>query len=192
MFENFPDQFAPFEVKEFGCTMKQYFPGTLFRFPLRKEQNVTSKISSRTWKERDIMELFFAFQKEAAQVPIFLNHVEKITLAVWKPNTSKPTPLFEVISKVENLESKRSFFQQMPKYSINSNSGPLTAQYMTTVTLSVPGIIPQVVLIFLVSQLLILLKTDHWLISAKVGSQEATALANDPLLKVRLNNETLT
>jgi sacsin len=44
--QKFPDQFSP--LRCFGCDLSSEFNGTLFRFPLRtEEQAATSRISNR-------------------------------------------------------------------------------------------------------------------------------------------------
>ncbi|PKC06390.1 hypothetical protein RhiirA5_252319, partial [Rhizophagus irregularis] len=55
--EEYPDQFAPF-----GIPCDRSFKGTLFRYPLRTdEDSIDSKISDKVYKPDEILEMFHKF-----------------------------------------------------------------------------------------------------------------------------------
>lgn len=57
----FPDQFQPY--LNFGCTLRERFPGTLFRFPLRTPELAReSEISKSCYDAGTVKELFASFQ----------------------------------------------------------------------------------------------------------------------------------
>lgn len=57
----FPDQFEPYTL--FGCTLKEAFAGTLFRFPVRTPELAReSEISKSCYDGQTVKELFASFQ----------------------------------------------------------------------------------------------------------------------------------
>uniref|UniRef100_A0A803TZW7 Sacsin/Nov domain-containing protein n=1 Tax=Anolis carolinensis TaxID=28377 RepID=A0A803TZW7_ANOCA len=82
--EDAPDQFQPFwaSLASLGkpCpTAKGYFPGTLFRFPLRQSP---SKISENLYSAKRVRELLLAFLSDAPISLLFLRNVRKVTLGL--------------------------------------------------------------------------------------------------------------
>ncbi|KAG4170211.1 hypothetical protein ERO13_A12G134051v2 [Gossypium hirsutum] len=51
--EQFPDQFSPFLY--FGCDLQQFFPGTLFRFPLRSSSSISIFVKEGAGHEMQLM-----------------------------------------------------------------------------------------------------------------------------------------
>ncbi|XP_054442512.1 sacsin isoform X5 [Pteronotus mesoamericanus] len=76
------DQFAPF-IGIFGSTkdtfVKGSFPGTFFRFPLRRQP---SQLSSNLYDKQKVLELFESFRADADTVLLFLKSVQDISLHV--------------------------------------------------------------------------------------------------------------
>ncbi|CAG8662479.1 8567_t:CDS:2 [Funneliformis caledonium] len=60
--EKFPDSFAPFRIPPFSIPCDEPFQGTLFRYPLRND--TISDISKKTFKPKDILEIFHALEPE--------------------------------------------------------------------------------------------------------------------------------
>ncbi|EGD75783.1 hypothetical protein PTSG_07901 [Salpingoeca rosetta] len=105
------DQLAPFNVPEFGCNLDGdagRFNGTLFRFPLRTEdQAETSELRpGNPYTVDDVLHLFTEFKKEAAELLLFLHHVECIELWIWDPSASQPSCVFKVETTGANLEKR--------------------------------------------------------------------------------------
>ncbi|KAJ3692968.1 hypothetical protein LUZ60_012063 [Juncus effusus] len=81
IFEQFPDQFAPF--LQFGCDLQQSFPGTLFRFPLRNGTTAhRSQIKKEKYTPDDVTSLFSTFSQVVPEALLFLRNVKKISLYV--------------------------------------------------------------------------------------------------------------
>lgn len=73
--------------KTFGfgrhCIDNNYFPGTLFWFPLRETE---SDLSSTLYDKEKVMELFEVFKEEASNILIFLKNLASIKLYTCSEN----------------------------------------------------------------------------------------------------------
>ncbi|TYH39166.1 hypothetical protein ES332_D12G162000v1 [Gossypium tomentosum] len=79
--EQFPDQFSPFLY--FGCDLQQFFPGTLFRFPLRSASVASrSQIKKEGYSPDDVMSLFSSFSAVVSDALLFLRNVKSISIFV--------------------------------------------------------------------------------------------------------------
>ncbi|KAK8322249.1 hypothetical protein V6Z12_A12G154500 [Gossypium hirsutum] len=79
--EQFPDQFSPFLY--FGCDLQQFFPGTLFRFPLRSSSVASrSQIKKEGYSPDDVMSLFSSFSAVVSDALLFLRNVKSISIFV--------------------------------------------------------------------------------------------------------------
>ncbi|KAK8486465.1 hypothetical protein V6N11_045126 [Hibiscus sabdariffa] len=79
--EQFPDQFSPFLY--FGCDLQQFFPGTLFRFPLRSASVASrSQIKKEGYSPDDVMSLFSSFTAVVSDALLFLRNVKSISIFV--------------------------------------------------------------------------------------------------------------
>ncbi|CDP11009.1 unnamed protein product [Coffea canephora] len=79
--EQFPDQFSPF--LHFGCDLKQSFPGTLFRFPLRSATMASrSQIKKEDYTPNDVLSLFSSFSEVVSETLVFLRNVKTISIFV--------------------------------------------------------------------------------------------------------------
>ncbi|KAG8452898.1 hypothetical protein GDO86_004628 [Hymenochirus boettgeri] len=98
------DQFAPFfgifeSTKE---TFTQgYFPGTIFRFPLRVEPSL---LSNNLYNKDKVLELYESFRADADTVLLFLKNVQKVSLHVREADGSEKL-LFRVTAS-ENKSGK--------------------------------------------------------------------------------------
>ncbi|XP_075418940.1 sacsin isoform X2 [Tenrec ecaudatus] len=76
------DQFAPF-LGIFGSTEETFreghFPGTFFRFPLRRQP---SQLSCNLYDQQKVLELFESFRADADTVLLFLQSVQAVSLHV--------------------------------------------------------------------------------------------------------------
>eukprot|EP00878_Enallax_costatus_P015942 GHUV01016715.1.p1 GENE.GHUV01016715.1~~GHUV01016715.1.p1 ORF type:complete len:293 (+),score=81.32 GHUV01016715.1:362-1240(+) len=87
------DQAAPYQL--FGCHASQYFPGTLFRFPLRtQEQADSSTISKQVYKPDKIAGLLQDLNQEATLVLLFLKCIQSIEVLQLMPGHREPELLF--------------------------------------------------------------------------------------------------
>eukprot|EP01062_Namystynia_karyoxenos_P034324 TRINITY_DN25176_c0_g1_i1.p1 TRINITY_DN25176_c0_g1~~TRINITY_DN25176_c0_g1_i1.p1 ORF type:complete len:4799 (+),score=1553.05 TRINITY_DN25176_c0_g1_i1:126-14399(+) len=94
LFEQFPDQFAPY--KHFGCTLGDKYSGTLFRFPLRTPQTAErSEIRKQAYSLGDIEALFAKFRAVLLDAPLFLKNVRKVR-ALVREEGAEPRELFSV------------------------------------------------------------------------------------------------
>ena len=68
---------ALYNIPAFACDMENAMPGTLFRIPLRtEEQAQQSLISNSTYEHAEMLELLSNFAKESAVMLVFLKHLE--------------------------------------------------------------------------------------------------------------------
>ncbi|XP_031090600.1 sacsin isoform X2 [Ipomoea triloba] len=85
----YKDQLNPYCV--FGCDMKNPFPGTLFRFPLRNaDQAAVSKLSTQSYLEDDISSMFVQLYEEGVFSLLFLKSLLCIEMYEW--DTDMPEP----------------------------------------------------------------------------------------------------
>ncbi len=95
LLDKFSDQLEAYKV--FGCDMQNYFPGTLFRFPLRTpELAPQSQISKIPYTYQSIQNLITSFKREAPYLLLFLKHVECIAISVWSEGEENPTETYSV------------------------------------------------------------------------------------------------
>ena len=82
LLNDYPDQFSPYLDDLFQCNATNFqngrFPGTIFRFPLRKKPSFLSK--SLFDDENRMHELFKSFETDAEITLLFLKHVESIAV----------------------------------------------------------------------------------------------------------------
>ncbi|CAH1264716.1 SACS [Branchiostoma lanceolatum] len=84
--DKFPDVLKTFLVPNEEAPLEA---STLFRFPLRREEMPSSKITDATFAHDDIYSMMASFWKEANQAILFLNHIEKVSFATIKGNDSR-------------------------------------------------------------------------------------------------------
>ena len=109
----FRDQFQPYE-NIFGCKFdggRFYYDGTLFRFPLRtKHQAGSSEISTKYYDTASFGVLIDAFQRDSANILLFLRNVKKISFSELKSSNKdacSPQTLFEIDKEIiETCEAK--------------------------------------------------------------------------------------
>ncbi|XVF66987.1 hypothetical protein PTKIN_Ptkin10aG0083900 [Pterospermum kingtungense] len=95
--EQFPDQFSPF--LHFGCDLQQFFPGTLFRFPLRSASVASrSQIKKEGYSPEDVMSLFSSFSAAVSDALLFLRNVKSISIFV-KEGTSHEMQLMHRVQR---------------------------------------------------------------------------------------------
>ncbi|XP_043926906.1 sacsin [Protopterus annectens] len=100
----YEDQFAPY-IGIFQSTKETfkagYFPGTLFRFPLRVQP---SQLSSNLYSKQKILELFQSFMADADTVLLFLKNVQDVCLYIRESDGSDR--LIFRVTATENKELK--------------------------------------------------------------------------------------
>ena len=130
--ERFPSQFGPYEV--FGCDMRKHFAGTLFRFPLRtEEQAAASNLSTHAYTDAKVSSLFDDFMETADATLIFLQHVESVGLYTWEDGQPEPTKIFESFVETPGraLRHQRAMLQAL---SSNRAGAGAMARYGLTMT----------------------------------------------------------
>ncbi|KAK1380492.1 Sacsin [Heracleum sosnowskyi] len=123
----YKDQFSPYCV--FGCDMKNSFPGTLFRFPLRNaEQAANSKLSKQAYMEDDITSLFDQLDDEGVFTLLFLKNVLDIEMYVWDNGVAEPKKMYSCSVKSANDDTvwHRQALLRLSK-SANSSVGEIDA-----------------------------------------------------------------
>lgn len=107
----FRDQFTPYDgFNGFRLDAKQPFKGTLFRLPLRTEnQSKTSLLSKRYLSIDDATDVLLSLKQEASEMLLFLKNIEELEISIWKPENTQPKPFFHCkINNITNqLASKR-------------------------------------------------------------------------------------
>lgn len=111
--DQFPDQFSPF--LHFGCDLKNPFPGTLFRFPLRNASVASrSQIRKEEYAPDDVVSLFYSFSEVVAETLLFLRNVKSISIFVREGSNNKMELLHSVRKhNISGLEVEGSQFHQM-------------------------------------------------------------------------------
>lgn len=137
--EQFPDQFSPFV--HFGCDLKQSFPGTLFRFPLRSAIAASrSQIKKEECSTGYVESLFSSFSEVVAETLLFLRNVKTISIFIKEgPDTGmqlmqcvrkhyvnepeiEQSPSHEIFRLMEgdqgNQRDRDRFFNKLSKLSV--------------------------------------------------------------------------
>ncbi|CAI5478867.1 unnamed protein product, partial [Closterium sp. Yama58-4] len=110
------DQFSPYCA--FGCDMQRPFAGTLFRFPLRTEEQAgKSKLSRQAYNAADMAALLREFEAEAVSSLLFLKHVDRVDVLEWHQGATAPVPLFScrITSPDSSLRFHRQAFSRLAR-----------------------------------------------------------------------------
>ena len=84
----YADQFAPFEA--YHVDWKKVYNGTLFRLPLRtQEQARSSLLSKRALSSEEVEALLHSLQLEASAMLLFLKNIEVIEIKLWSSHDEK-------------------------------------------------------------------------------------------------------
>ena len=87
--------------------------GTMFRFPLRGNGKLQSKISKIKWDEKKVKELFNLFRASAKNMLLFLNNVTKISVSEIK-NGELET--YSVMCEVSDKRKRAELFEKIKAY----------------------------------------------------------------------------
>ncbi|PKK71554.1 hypothetical protein RhiirC2_421575 [Rhizophagus irregularis] len=100
--KEYPDQFAPFRTP---CNKP--YEGTIFRYPLRTDEDSTdSDISKKVYKPEEILDIFQKFyENESINCLLFLKYVECISFYELKEGSTEPELLYMI--KLENAGKVR-------------------------------------------------------------------------------------
>ncbi|CAI2179850.1 6774_t:CDS:2, partial [Funneliformis geosporum] len=100
--ESHPDQFAPFRMP---CD--KLYEGTVFRYPLRTEDDsIDSNISKKIYKPDEILEMFHKFyDNESINCLLFLKYIERISFYELKQGATEPELLYAI--NLENADKVR-------------------------------------------------------------------------------------
>ena len=83
---------------------------TMFRFPLRRDAKLQSKISTNQWNNKQVKELFDLFRASAKDMLLFLNNVTKISVSEIK-NGELET--YSVMCDVPDMRKRTDFFESI-------------------------------------------------------------------------------
>ena len=87
---------------------------TMFRFPLRGNGKLQSKIISTRWDESKVEKLFQSFRLTAKKMLLFLNSVTKISISEIKDGELQA---YSVMCEVSDAGERAEFFEKMKTYS---------------------------------------------------------------------------
>ncbi len=130
----YPDQFSPYTA--FGHRWDRPFQGTLFRFPLRTEEQAReSMLSKRAISEANAADLLESLKMEASAMLLFLKTVEIIEIFDWPRGAAVPSAVFSAtISSVSaELRRQRAFVGDAIRASNASLGGRVQGQSQPSV-----------------------------------------------------------
>ncbi|KAF8977717.1 hypothetical protein BGZ46_007165 [Entomortierella lignicola] len=109
--KHYPDKLYPFAALE-DIDFSNPYQGTIFRFPLRtEEQAIRSEISNTAYSVNMVDEMLSKLEKEALECLLFLKHIERIVVYERKEENSKPVKRFEVeIVNASEVRAHRAVF----------------------------------------------------------------------------------
>ncbi|MEW5316662.1 MAG: hypothetical protein WDW38_008017 [Sanguina aurantia] len=87
--DQFPDAFTPY--LHFGCTLKEPYAGTMFRFPLRTPAGAAqSSIKRSPCSVEDMLQLFASFREQLPSALLFLKSVRTVSIFVSPSGGAAP------------------------------------------------------------------------------------------------------
>ena len=113
LLQDYRDQFKPYEDVLDCRISKQYYSGTLFRFPLRNEP---SDLSTKNYTAEKVRKLFHALEKEASVILLFLKNIEEIALfETDQSNTTRQVFIVKLSDRCrqEIRQKKKSLLKQI-------------------------------------------------------------------------------
>jgi len=106
--EHFPDQSQPFLL--FGSNMRDFFKGTLFRFPFRTlVASRASEISKRTFDLESLTSMLHSAQSTLHHAILFLRHINNIELYTHDAADDNPRLVYRVSRKWFDLRNDSRF-----------------------------------------------------------------------------------
>ncbi|KAL4186156.1 hypothetical protein AMTRI_Chr09g12820 [Amborella trichopoda] len=172
--EQFPDQFSPF--LHFGCDLKDPFPGTIFRFPLRGEDSaLRSQIKREKYTSEDVLSLFSNFSATVAEVLLFLRHVNIVSLYV-KDGPGHEMQLFHRVSRndISDLGKEPHPLNGMLEYILGKQQMMDREQFYKQLSGTVDRNLPSRCRKFVVSERNSLGKVVHfWVVNECIGGGRA-------------------
>lgn len=131
------DQFSPFLA--FGCDMRHPFDGSLFRFPLRtQQQSKKSNLSEVVYSDAKVNTLFCEFKERAASFLMFLQKVERVELYVWEEGDENPRRCFSSgLQGMADSENQLEIRQARQVLSSLSDENSISKEKKTSVLLTV-------------------------------------------------------
>ncbi|CAB5106848.1 unnamed protein product [Rhizophagus irregularis] len=104
LYDEYPNQFAPFRIP---CDKS--FKGTIFRYPLRTDDDsIDSDISKKIYKPDEILAMFQKFyEKESINCLLFLKYIERISFYELKEGESEPILIYSI--QLENANQNGDF-----------------------------------------------------------------------------------
>jgi len=135
--QRIPHQFAPFSAGIFGCSgetlRKGHFPGTMFRFPLRKSP---SELSATIYDKDRVDTLFDQFKKEARLVLIFLKNISLIEICIRTDGSHDAPVSFRAEISPACQDEVRSCRRQLTNAVKTRATENISVTYLLTVDLT--------------------------------------------------------
>ncbi|GLT87071.1 hypothetical protein SLE2022_051720 [Rubroshorea leprosula] len=141
--EQFPDQFSPF--LHFGCDLQQFFPGTLFRFPLRTAAVASrSQIKKEGYAPEDVMSLFSSFSAVVSDALLFLRNVKAVSIYI-KEGTGSEMQLLHRVQRdciIESGVKSNDLHKMFSLIDIEQHGGMDKDQLLQKLSKSINGDLP--------------------------------------------------
>lgn len=166
MLETFADQFSPYSIPEVNWSVP--FNGTLFRLPLRTEQQSATSMLSKRWVTSDqVFEVLQSLVGEASTVLLFLRNVEKIEIDVW--HVDQPAPQRMHSCEIKNVDKSMRMMRSYDDV-LGKNRGTAVATKQQDYLLHIE----------IIDTARNTHRTEHWEICTQFGGGDASKLSNDP------------
>ena len=142
LLQDYRDQFKPYEDVLDCKISRQYYSGTLFRFPLRNEP---SDLSTKNYTAEKVRKLFHALEKEASVILLFLKNIEEIALfETDQSNTTRQVFIVKLSDRCrqEIRQKKKSLLKQIKLLSEGSVSNTNISLTLEIEECSAKGMVP--------------------------------------------------
>lgn len=122
--DRYRDQFVPYCA--FGCDMESPYAGTLFRFPLRNDQQAAvSRLSRQSYSEDDMSNLLHNLYLEGVSAMLFLKNVEAIEIYEWHKGMESPqqTYICHIDTPTAEIRWHRRVFSRLSQAPQSASQG---------------------------------------------------------------------
>jgi hypothetical protein len=172
----YTDQFAPYNSFEgFDVARREAFQGTLFRLPLRtQDQAASSLLSKRALSIEETLALLQSLQQEASSLLLFLKNIQEIEIGVWLDGQTKPSSLFHC--HIANINAELIRKRHVMSMNLRSlKSGIETSDY--TLQMSCTSQSPSSSSLSAAAD--VIHYEEIWELSNQLGSRSTNAMALD-------------
>ena len=177
----FPDQFKPYIM--LGCDLKSEYAGTLFRFPLRKQDSAQhSEIKKVPYTAEDVDGLVDSFRRLGPDALLFLKHIRQIK--IFEMDESGETSLlYHVAARTDPIDHA-SRFLTIPTFVEGSPDAPVSKQqFLSTLQKLSADKLPSCDMVLEISKMdprAGSTSVERWAISSSIGGGRARDMAVHP------------